>query len=103
MESLKDIIETAIKAIEGNARLFYQQKSQEGFAELDSTLNILMQAINQVLNYQSGKDEKLADEQLLNLILTQAMKAMEDKDIVLLADILVYEINQILEECKNRI
>lgn len=103
MENLKSSIQEGIMAIESNTVLFYQQKPQEGFRQLDTTLSILMDTVNKILKYQSGKEEKIFEDQIFNAVLAEAMKAIEKKDIVLLADILIFEVSELLQESMDRI
>jgi hypothetical protein len=101
MEKLKDNINKAMRSIDKTATLFYQQKNQEGFQELDITLNTLMETINVVMTYQASQNVKLIDDQILNKVLLEAMKAIEHKDTVLIADILTYEVNEMLMQYLN--
>jgi hypothetical protein len=103
MEQLKDNIENALQVVEKTAALFYQQKVQEGYERLDTALQCLIFTMNLIVAYQADRNEEIADEDLMNTALTEAMKAMEQKDIVLLADILIYEVNGLLEESLRRI
>lgn len=100
---LKYSIVEARKVMKQTTYLFYQQKNKEGFQKLDYTLNALLQVVNEIINFQSGNNEKLVEEQILNVVLTEAMKAIEQKDTILLADILTYEIDDMLEECLKRL
>lgn len=102
MENLKNSIKEIIQTIQNTTKLFYQQKNQEGFAALDATLDTLMKGVSDILIYHKGKEE-LINENMLNVVLTEAMKALEQKDTILLSDILIYEVNDMLEECLSRI
>jgi len=103
MVHMKNSIQEAMKVIEETTTLFYQQKNKEGFLRLDSTLNSLMQAVNEIVNYQVDKKVQIIDEQILNVVLTEAMKAIEQKDTILLSDLLIFEVKDMFEECLSKI
>lgn len=92
----KDLIISILEDIETVTDLFYQDKENQGYYGLA----LLLTKLNSLIElFLSGKEiiEKEKQEQLLN-IMTQAMNAMEEKDIVLLSDILQYELKEKLEE-----
>jgi hypothetical protein len=93
----KDIVEV-IEKIEQTTGFFYQQKYQEGYQLLDNTLNSLSVLMDQISVYSSENNEIKIEEQRLNSILSEAMKALEQSDTILLSDILKYELEEILEE-----
>lgn len=94
MEKASDmeVIKDTIKAIEDNTELFYQQKNNEGYKMLNTTLALLEQTINaiQVSEYIDG--------QLFIEVLTEAMKALENGDTILFSDILYFNLKSLLEQ-----
>jgi hypothetical protein len=62
-----------------------------------------MLAVDGLTRYQTENKIKLMEDQTLNSVLSGAMQAIERKDIILLADILVFEIDEILKDCLERI
>lgn len=98
IDKLDDVIET----IDVNTDLFYQNKIDEGYKNLDNTLGKISGIINDVIMYQeeSGKDTQ--GEKIIS-ILTEAMKALENKDALLLADILQYDLKELFEEIRNEL
>ncbi len=82
----------------------YQQKLSEGYRRLDGLLGNIMIAVDQLFAYRSEALNTFSfDEARLVQTLTAAMKAMEEQDSVLLADILSLETTQQFEEIISRI
>ena len=98
----KAILEQANEEITKVTELLYQQKDQEGYALLNKTLATIAQAIEVIFAWQHEQQMDESTQQEMVDVLTQAMQAMEQKDTVLLADILKYELLErfevILEE-----
>lgn len=103
MEHLKISIEETIQIIENTARLFYQQRNPEGIRELDKTVNHILHTVEKILDFQNETKDRIFEDQIFNTVLAEAMKAMEQKDMVLFADIMVFEINDIFRECLNKL
>ena len=98
MEEIKIEITDIIKSIDETTTDFYQQKTDEGYKSLDITLELLILGINHILEYNSENNGIKIDEQQLNNLLTEAMKAIESKDVILLSDILQYDIKELFED-----
>ena len=65
------------------SRLLYQNKVEEGYAKMN-------EVFAHIISYMNGlPQEKIM---VMNQVLSAALKAMEEKDAVLLADILRYEL-----------
>ena len=103
MEQLRKAIEETIKCVEATASLFYQQKNQEGFQALEPLINGIMTTVNHIQDYQLSGHKIIFEDQIFNTVLTAAMKAIEEKDTVLIADILIYEVNEMFQESINRL
>jgi hypothetical protein len=99
MINLKKTILEAIQAIDNTTILFYQQKNQEGYLSMDQTLNVLIQTTTQIINYKSEDNKIHIEEQELNTVLGNAMTAMEQGDMILLSDILVFELKSMFNQC----
>ncbi|ROR31544.1 hypothetical protein EDD66_101161 [Mobilisporobacter senegalensis] len=97
MRELKDIIKESIQSINQTTELFYQQKTKEGYEQLENTLILLSNTMNSVFSYiKEGNDIGINENELVQL-LSDAMNAMEKKDIILLSDILQYELKELFE------
>lgn len=95
-------IDDAIQLIDINTDLFYQNKLDEGYKLLDITLIKISDAIEEVIKYQDNSGQDIQGEKIVG-ILTEAMKALEKKDTSLLADILQYELKELLEEVRSEL
>lgn len=92
----KEFIVDIIKDIDVVTDLFYQDKENQGYHEL----TLLLTKLNSFIEFLiSEKDtiEKTRQDKLLRVMM-QAMNAMEEKDIVLLSDVLQYELKEQLED-----
>ena len=100
MEKIERCIDTIQKQIEGITNSFYQQKIQDGYQELISIIDNFTVLINIMEeNYPKSKFEDVNNN--LMSILANMMDAMNNKDTVLIADILNYDISDILSVIKN--
>lgn len=77
-----------VNDIQGTAELLYQQKIKEGYEKLGTTLPLIAQYADQ-LEDADQKQDLLAH-------LQEALKAMESGDTTLLADILQYELSEMM-------
>lgn len=99
MDAIKKSVNEALECIEQTTTLFYQQKNKEGYLSLNLTLNTLINTINLILSPELENNEIYIDEQKLNTILANAMKAIELNDTILLSDILIFELKIVLLKC----
>lgn len=96
--SYRKFVLDASTAIADNTALFYQQKQKDAYDMLDSTLALLVQATNKVLDSQLESNELIIDQGKLNEILSSAMNAIEDGDTILLSDILYFDLKPLLDQ-----
>lgn len=94
-------IDMAIISIDNTTNLFYQNKIDVGYKELDETLQIISDAIDGILRHEDSIGYKSTSETKLVDILSEAMKALELRDTLLLADILQYDLKGILVELRD--
>lgn len=97
MEQIKQQIQQNISEINGVVELFYQQKTQEAYGQLDQVLGKLMATIEAAVTYQQEHTEVEIDINGLTEALKEALSAMEEKDAILMADVLKYEVIEKLE------
>ncbi len=97
MEQIKQQIQQNISEIDGVVELFYQQKTQEAYGQLDQVLGKLMATIEAAVTYQQEHTEVEIDINGLTEALKEALSAMEEKDAILMADVLKYEVIEKLE------
>lgn len=93
----------AMQAIEETTTLFYQQKNQEGYQLLNHTLTVLIQVVNEIFTIKQENNTIDIDEQKLNLVLGDAMVAIEQKDTILLSDLLNFDLRIILEKLSKQL
>lgn len=98
MENIQNVIDSAISVIDDMTELFYQQKKNEALAKMNDVLDNILKVNDTIAQINDISDE---DRQRLVVILGEAVKAMESKDYVLLADILKYDMIDILNEYKQ--
>lgn len=97
MGNIKEKIEQNINEINEVVEMFYQQKTQEAYAQLDPVLGHLLGAIDAIVAYQQEHAEIEIDVNGLTEALKEALSAMEEKDAILMADVLKYEVIEKLE------
>lgn len=97
MEKIRQQIEQNISEIDAVVEMFYQQKTQEAYGQLDFVLGKLMATIETVVKYQQEHTEVKIDINGLTEALKEALSAMEERDAILMADVLKYEVIEKLE------
>lgn len=85
------VVYNAIEAIEATTKLFYMQKNKDGYAELQKTLGYIMEAINFLYGF---KEQTGYNQDDILAILNKAMTSLEKQDMILLSDILEYELKE---------
>ena len=96
MYNLSGLLKDAMRSIEETTVCFYQNKISEGYQRLDDTLVRLSNLMNEIALYREQGNEIEINEREIVTRLTEAMNALEQKDTLLLSDILEYEIKDIL-------
>jgi hypothetical protein len=92
----------AVEAIDNTTELFYQQKIDDGYVYLQNTLEKLI-SINDLLhNYYLINEEAEIEKSNLNLAFNEALGALAEKDMILLSDILQFEIKDYLMSIINK-
>ena len=100
MENIHEIIDVTIDMINTMTELFYQQKTNEAIAGMNALLDSIL-IISEVIAKNDGIMEE--EKSKLVLVLNAALEAMQQADYVLLADILKYDMNDVLIDYKNMI
>ncbi len=92
MTDLKTEIQEIIEETKEVSELFYQQKDSEGYGKLSLVIDKISGIIEKLFlsKVQSGVPD--FDQRKLLETLGEAMKAMADRDSVLLGDILQYDL-----------
>lgn len=101
MFELKKNIETVINRIDENTNLFYQNRSVIAYKNLDETLRLIGNLVDEILIYEEETlGEKVSDSELVR-ILSEAMNALEIRDELLLSDVLQYDLKEFLIQFKR--
>ncbi len=97
MNGLVSEIESIVNQISDVVKMFYQQNTKEAYQKLDGILGDLMGVVDQIHRYQTEHPECGIDMGDLMEALKETLSAMEEKDAILTADVLKYEVNEKLQ------
>lgn len=97
MNNIKEQIENAKNKIEEVTELFYQQKTADAYDQLEIVLTLITQIVDMIYDMDINPDIREENTKVLMGALQETLQAMEDKDSVLVADILKYEVEEKLE------
>ncbi len=100
MNNLQAKVKQVINEINEITDLLYQRKLHEGYVILNSTIGNIMNIMENIYQLSQIREIPFDDNSMIEK-LKSAMEAMEKKDSVLLADILIYEIAEQLNEVAN--
>lgn len=101
MSQIRKNIRDVIDIIQSTTELFYQQKTAEGYAAMDQTIGAIGQVVESLHQYKQTEEGFDFDEARVAASLTEALEAMEQKDTVLLADVLEYDFVEYLKELEE--
>lgn len=91
MNELEQILYQIIDSIDETTTLFYQRKTEEGYQRLQTTLEEIVGAVDRLYTQKNVQANNSND--ILNILGT-AMTALENKDTILLSDILKFDLKQ---------
>ena len=94
----KKIIQEILEEIKESVELFYQQKTGEALEQFNQVLGKVMTMVDTLFAYKQTHEEFPLDEEKIKDVLTEAMTALQDKDMILLADIIQYDFVEYVEE-----
>lgn len=100
---MKKLLLKTIEEIERVTDYFYKQQNQTGYSELDQVITDISLTIDTIFKYRLEKQTINLDEQKLIATLTEAMKAIEGKDSILLADIFQYDLLEQFHDIINQL
>ncbi len=98
MGKQKEIVEKSVKEVEEVVELFYQQKLQEALDKFETTISGMMAAIDTLFTFRAEHEGFVFDEVKITNTLKEAMEALQNMDMVLLADILQYDYLEYMQE-----
>ncbi len=94
MAELKKNLQQMNKDIEEITDHFYRKQDKEGYDKLNQNIPKIMGVIEEIMVFASKNKNIQIDENAILNALNKAMNAMEQKDTVLIADILKYELSE---------
>lgn len=97
MKKIKELTQELINHIDEMTDCLYQNNEQKGYAMLNDFIIKMETLIGEIRNYQNESNSRIVDEEKLLSTVGEAFGAMQEKDIVLLADIFNYDIKEQLE------
>lgn len=99
-EEKKYMIDT-LKEVQDNMELFYQQKKLEALNQFQVMLNKILKMVDILFTYRDENDSFSFDEKKIQESLTLSMQALEEGDLILVADTMQYEfveyVNQLVD------
>lgn len=98
MSQEKTMIQDTLVEIKENVELFYQQKTGEALEQFNQVLGKVMTMVDTLFAYKQAHEEFPLEEDRIKDVLTEAMTALQDKDMILLADIIQYDFVEYVEE-----
>lgn len=91
MTDIKKNIQERIQSMDAITELFYQQQDSKGLEVLNAELPKLVTVIDEMYLYKQEHEEIPFEDAQMNETLQQMLASLEDKDYVLLADVIKYE------------
>ncbi len=98
MDRHKEIVKKSVKEIEEVVELFYQQKLQEALNKFETAIGGMMTAIDMLFTFRAEHEDFVFDEVKITNTLKEAMEALQNGDMVLLADILQYDYLEYMQD-----
>lgn len=98
MSQEKELIKNDLVNIKESVDLFYQQKTGEALQQFGTVLDTVVAMVDTLFHYKESHDEFSMDEERVKSVLTEALAALEDNDMILLADIIQYDFVEYIED-----
>lgn len=98
MSKEKELVKKVLEEVKENIALFYQQKTGEALQQFGDVLGKVMNMVDILFQYKEGHDAFPLDEEKVKTSLTEALAALEEKDMILFADIIQYDFVEYLED-----
>ncbi len=95
---LKQKLMETLELISETTQLFYQNKPEEGYQQLQSLLTVIGIRINEIDEYKKADNEIGIDETALVDVLNQALATLENNDTLLFSDIFEYDLKELLNK-----
>lgn len=105
MNDLLIVISELEKRVEEISDSFYQQKEKEGYQLFEKLYPVLIRVVESILVIEDISKVTLEEKGKITECLMSALQSLENKDVVLVSDILRYDLmellNSIVEKCNS--
>ncbi len=101
MSAVRDKVIHTVENIDEVVELFYQQKISEALDQFMDILAEITETVDALFVYKEENKDFSLDREKITEMLTEAMNALEEKDYVLMADVLQYDFREYLEELEE--
>lgn len=98
MSKEKKLVKKVLEDVKEGVALFYQQKTGEALQQFGVVLEKVMTMVDTLFQYKEEHDEFPIDEEKVKSSLTEALAALEEKDMILFADIIQYDFVEYIED-----
>ena len=98
MGAEKELVKNTLEDVKESIELFYQQKTGEALQQFEGVLGKVMTMVDTLFAYKENHEDFPLDEEKVKSALTEALGALEEKDMILLADIIQYDFVEYVEE-----
>lgn len=98
MSAEKELVVNSLQEIKGSVELFYQQRTGEALQQFNLTLGKITTLVDTLFAYQAEHGNLGLEEDKIKNVLTEAMRALEEGDMILLADIIQYDFVEYVEK-----
>lgn len=98
MSAEKELVKKTLEEVRESVDLFYQQKTGEALQQFDAVLGKVMSMVDTLFAYRDAHEDFVLDDEKVKTALTEALGALEERDMILLADIIQYDFVEYVEE-----
>jgi len=98
MSKEKELVKRVLEDVKESLDLFYQQKTEEALQQFSVVPEKIMTMVDTLFQYKEEHDGFPIDEGKVKTSLTEALAALEEKDMILFADIIQYDFVEYIED-----
>lgn len=99
IDNIKKLDEMVIEVTD----LFYQQKEKQGYQMVESLYTILIQVVDKLLIIDDELLIKKSEKDLISQYLMEALQSLENKDVILFADVLRYDLMELINSIADNL
>lgn len=101
MSQEKTLVTDTLQEVKENIDLFYQQKTGQALEQFHAVLGKILTMVDVLSAYQKEHAEFSFDEEKVKDTLQEALSALEERDMIFLADIIQYDFVDYIQELVN--